>query len=83
MAETPGSHKLRSHRAGHAYCLHRLCMAPHELYQKSGRLRVRMEDGTKVVAGNAETTAVPQDHDAWVMGDELATEQGMTKRSQV
>jgi hypothetical protein len=39
-------------------------MAPHQQYQQSGRLRVRMEDGTKVLAGNAETTAVPQD--AWV-----------------
>ena len=38
-----------------------LCMAPHQLYQQSGRLRVRMEDGTEVEAGNAETTAVPQD----------------------
>ena len=37
------------------------CMAPHQLYQQSGRLRVRMEDGTEVEAGNAETTAVPQD----------------------
>jgi hypothetical protein len=36
-------------------------MAPHQLYQKSGRQRVRMKDGTKVVAGNAEITAVPQD----------------------
>jgi hypothetical protein len=38
-----------------------LCMAPHQLYQQSGRLRVRMEDGTEVEAGNTETTAVPQD----------------------
>jgi len=36
-------------------------MAPHQLYQQSGRLRVRMEDGTEIEAGNAETTAVPQD----------------------
>jgi hypothetical protein len=35
-------------------------MAPHQLYQQSGRLRVRMEDGTEVEAGNAETAAVPQ-----------------------
>jgi hypothetical protein len=36
-------------------------MAPHQQYQQSGPLRVRMEYGTKIVAGNAETTAVPQD----------------------
>ena len=35
-----------------------LCMAPHQLYQQSGRLRVRMEDGIDIEAGNAETTAV-------------------------
>jgi hypothetical protein len=33
-------------------------MAPHQLYQQSGRLRVRMEDGIDIEAGNAETTAV-------------------------
>jgi hypothetical protein len=35
-------------------------MTPHQLYQQSGRLRVRMEDGIEVEAGNAETTAVPR-----------------------
>lgn len=39
----------------------KLCMAPHQQYQQSGRLRVRMEDGTEVEAGHAETAAVPQD----------------------
>jgi hypothetical protein len=36
-------------------------MAPHQQYQQSGPLRVRMEDGTEIEAGNAETTAVPED----------------------
>jgi hypothetical protein len=36
-------------------------MAPHQQYQLKGRLRVRMEDGTEIEAGNAEITAVPQD----------------------
>jgi hypothetical protein len=36
-------------------------MAPHQQYQQSGRLRVRMEDDTEVEAGQAEITAVPQD----------------------
>jgi hypothetical protein len=31
-------------------------MAPHQLYQQSGRLRVRMEDGTEAAAGNAVTS---------------------------
>ena len=55
-----------------------LCMAPHQLYQQSGRPRVRMEDGTEVEAGNAETTAVAPGHDAWVMGDEPAAEDDQT-----
>jgi hypothetical protein len=58
-------------------------MAPHQQYQQSGPLRVRMEDGTEIEAGNVEITAVPQDHDAWVMGVELATEHWIAKRSQV
>ena len=58
-------------------------MAPHQrLYQQSGRLRVRMEDGTEAAAGNAETTPVPQDTTPGFMGNEPAAEQGMTKRSQ-
>ena len=47
-----------------------LCMAPHQQYQLSGRLRVRMEDGTEAEAGPGEITSVPPGHDAWVVGDE-------------
>jgi hypothetical protein len=36
-----------------------------------------MEDGTEIEAANAETTAVPPGHDAWVMADEpVATTKG-------
>src|SRR5215218_250187 len=48
-------------------------MAPHQQYELSGPLRVRMEDGTEVEAGNAETTAVPRTrrlgHDRRTGGD--------------
>jgi hypothetical protein len=38
-----------------------LCMAPHQQYQISGRLGVRMEDGTEADAGPGEITSVPPD----------------------
>jgi hypothetical protein len=44
--------------------------------QQSVRLRFHIEDGTMVEAGKAARGA--PGHDAWVMGDEPAAEQGMT-----
>jgi hypothetical protein len=46
------------------------CEAPHFQYHVSGRLRVLMHDGTEIDAEPGQVTALPQNHDAWVVGDE-------------
>lgn len=47
-----------------------LCEAPHMQYHLSGRVHVRMADGTEFEAGPGDVTSLPQGHDAWVVGDE-------------
>jgi len=46
------------------------CYAPHFQYQVSGRVRVRMEDGTEFESGPGQVTNLPAGHDAWVIGNE-------------
>ena len=46
------------------------CEAPHFQYHVSGRLAIRMDDGTEFVAGPGDVTSLPSGHDAWVVGDE-------------
>ena len=46
------------------------CDAPHFQYHVSGKLAVKMDDGTEFVAGPGDVTALPSGHDAWVVGDE-------------
>jgi hypothetical protein len=46
------------------------CVAPHFQYHVAGRLAVRMDDGTELVAGPGDVTSLPSGHDAWVVGDE-------------
>ncbi len=46
------------------------CTAPHFQYHVSGRLGIRMDDGTELVAGPGDVTSLPSGHDAWVIGDE-------------
>jgi len=46
------------------------CEAPHFQYHVSGRLAIRMDDGTEFVAGPGDITVLPSGHDAWVVGDE-------------
>ena len=48
------------------------CEAPHFQYHVSGRLGIRMDDGTEFVAGPGDLTSLPSGHDAWVIGDEPA-----------
>jgi hypothetical protein len=48
------------------------CLAPHFQYHVSGRLGIRMDDGTEIVAGPGDVTSLPSGHDAWVVGDEPA-----------
>jgi hypothetical protein len=46
------------------------CEAPHFQYHVSGRLAIRMDDGTEIIAGPGDVTSLPSGHDAWVVGDE-------------
>lgn len=46
------------------------CEAPHFQYHISGRLAIKMDDGTEFIAGPGDVTSLPQGHDAWVLGDE-------------
>jgi hypothetical protein len=46
------------------------CQLPHTQYVISGRLRVRMDDGTEEECGPGEALYVPAGHDAWVVGNE-------------
>ena len=48
------------------------CEAPHFQYHVSGRLAVKMDDGTEFVAEPGDVTALPMGHDAWVVGNEPA-----------
>ena len=46
------------------------CQAPHLEYHVSGRLHVRMDDGTEQEFGPGEVALIPPGHDAWVVGNE-------------
>jgi hypothetical protein len=46
------------------------CQLTHTAYGISGRLRVRMDDGTEREFGPGEVSYVPPGHDAWVVGNE-------------
>jgi mannose-6-phosphate isomerase-like protein (cupin superfamily) len=46
------------------------CQLSHTQYAISGRLRVRMDDGTEQEFGPGEAMYIPPGHDAWVVGNE-------------
>jgi quercetin dioxygenase-like cupin family protein len=46
------------------------CQAPHLFYTLSGRIRVRMDDGSEDEFGPGDVGLVPPGHDAWTVGDE-------------
>lgn len=46
------------------------CQVLHTSYAVSGRLHVRMDDGTEHEYGPGDIGVVPPGHDAWVVGDE-------------
>jgi hypothetical protein len=46
------------------------CEAPHYQYHVTGRLAIKMDDGTEFIAGPGDITSLPSGHDAWVVGDE-------------
>ena len=48
------------------------CEAPHFQYHVSGRLRVRMDDGTEREFKAGDISLLEAGHDGWVVGDEPA-----------
>jgi len=49
-----------------------MCQAPHFQYIVSGRIGVRMADGTEPKLGAGDVSVLEDGHDAWVIGDEPA-----------
>ncbi len=46
------------------------CQAHHTLYIVSGRMGVRMDDGSEIEIGPGDAAIIPAGHDAWTIGDE-------------
>jgi quercetin dioxygenase-like cupin family protein len=46
------------------------CQSAHLAYCVSGRMAVRMDDGTKMEIGPGDVAVIPPGHDAWVVGNE-------------
>ena len=46
------------------------CHIHHRAYQVSGRMHVKMDDGTEIETGPGDVADIPAGHDAWVVGDE-------------
>jgi hypothetical protein len=49
------------------------CQVAHLMYQMSGRMRIKMDDGTEYEIGPGDACSIPPGHDAWVVGDEAVT----------
>src|SRR6266576_3614496 len=45
------------------------CEAPHFQYDVSGRLAIKMDDGTEIIAGLGVVSALPSGHHVYVVGD--------------
>ena len=46
------------------------CQVSHLAYVISGRMGIRMDDGSEVEIGPGDVFAAPPGHDAWTVGDE-------------
>ena len=46
------------------------CEAPHTSVIISGRMKVRMDDGTEAEGGPGDIAVIPPGHNAWVIGNE-------------
>jgi len=46
------------------------CQQQHTGYIISGRMKVKMNDGTETEAGPGDVLSVPPGHDAWIVGNE-------------
>jgi len=47
-----------------------LCEYPHLAYFISGRMHIRMGDGTKIETKPGDLVEIPPGHDGWVIGNE-------------
>lgn len=54
------------------------CEVPHTLYQVSGTMKVRMDDGTEMTIRPGDIANIPPGHDAWVDGEEPAVSINVT-----
>lgn len=46
------------------------CQVTHNLYVLSGRMAIRMEDGSEFEVGPGDASFIAPGHDAWIIGDE-------------
>jgi quercetin dioxygenase-like cupin family protein len=46
------------------------CQAPHTQYVISGRMRVKMDDGSEEEFGPGDVGYLPPGHNAWIIGNE-------------
>ncbi|MBV8297615.1 MAG: cupin domain-containing protein [Acidimicrobiia bacterium] len=46
------------------------CQVPHSGYVISGRLHIKMDDGTEFDVGAGDAYDIPPGHDGWVVGEE-------------
>ena len=46
------------------------CQAPHTNIHISGRMHVKMDDGTEKEYGPGDVGIIPPGHDAWIVGNE-------------
>ena len=49
------------------------CQVQHVGYVLSGRMHVRMDDGSEAEAGPGDVLVIAPGHDAWIVGDETCT----------
>ena len=55
------------------------CEVPHTLYEISGTMHVKMNDGSEIDIMPGDVAHVPSGHDAWVVGDEPAVAINVTQ----
>jgi uncharacterized RmlC-like cupin family protein len=46
------------------------CLLPHVAYVLSGRIMIRMDDGSEEEFGTGDVMMLPPGHDAWTVGNE-------------
>jgi hypothetical protein len=46
------------------------CQVSHLVYTVSGRMKIKMDDGSETEVGAGDVVSIPPGHDAWIIGDE-------------